>query len=562
MSGCERRKVDTMRVRSGHFRDDDGVALVTVIGVMVIVTLLAVGSYMLATQALHESNRLRDETHAFRAANAGLDSVITSFDEATALSFPEEGIVGAVDDGTYTVKLKSFGGDEYELSSLGVGSDGTTETVAVKFFYFDLWKMNLGGVGPTSVVSGASALNGTSNIVGPFYMKGNLEVGANMSIREGPLFVKGGNIVKKSGAFLLGEPDHPIKLYCDGDWRTVADSTNDNGTISGFYEKSPSNSVPDIRLPDLSDENLENWKTKALSESIDNVQGSPLMQPPPPDPIKSNLEATGGGSSYLTMSPPNNYPTAWTRKMICNSAATPFSNNACYKFVGAASGDIASKGNGTYAVVINDATPSFGSWGSMDTTECVLAGDGHYVDESGDILVNRHDDLAFDATNGILYAEGTIFIDGSLEISRPIKYIGNATIICNGNITLNSDVVPYYPTGATNTHSCGEENGWALGFVTPRNIYFSSSNGNSGSGATADELRAAPVNFSGAFFAERSAVFTHPNIRVRGSIIAGKLDTGTTNAYLLTNPLLPKYLPESLPGAGQGMLAPGLWSRR
>jgi len=536
-----------MRHGRERFGGDEGVALLTVVGVMVVVTLLAVGSFALASQALHESNRLRDETHAFRAANAGLDLALSSFNETSV--FPQ---IGAVDDGAYTVTRRDYGGDEYELVSEGLGSDGSTETVSVKFFYFDLWKMNLGGVGPTSVVSGSNALNGTSNIVGPFYMKGNLELGANMSIREGPLFVKGGNITRKSGAFLLGEPDHPLKLYCDGDWRTTADATKDNGTNSGFYEKSPSNSVPDIHLPEITQEDMEKWKTKALSESTDNIMGSPLMQATP----RANLEADGGASSYLTMQPPNS--ATWTRKMACNSAGTPFSQNACYKFIGAADGTLSPMGSGAYGLVINDSTPSFGSWGSLNTTGAVLPDDGHYT------LANAHDDFAWDSVNNILYVEGTVFIDGGmvLETGDPIKYVGNGTIICNGNIRLRTDLVPYYATGAPNTHWAGEENGWALGLVTPENIYFESSSGNSGSGATVEELRAAPVNFSGAYFGGTAVYFTHPSIRVRGSIIAGKIETGTTNCYLMTNPLLPKYIPESLPGANQGMLAPGLWTRK
>jgi hypothetical protein len=538
-----------MMNRMTRYRADDGVALVTVIGVMVVVTLLAVGSFTLASQALHESERLRDETQAFRAANAGLDLALSTFSETS--EFPQ---TGEVDDGTYTVTKKDYGGDEYELVSVGVGKDGSTETVSVKFFYFDLWKMNLGGVGPTSVVSGSNALNGTSNIVGPFYMKGNLELGANMSIREGPLFVKNGNIVRKSGAFLLGEPDRPIKLYCDGDWKTTADATKDNGWNSGFYEKSPSSSVPDIRLPELTTKDMDTWRNKALAESVDNIQGSPLLE----TMAKTNLEADGGPDTYTTMQPPNS--ATWTRKRLSNSAGVQISKNACYKFIGAADGSYAPKGQGTYAVTIDSSTPSFGSWGSLNTTGAVIAGDGHYT------LANVHDDFAYDAVNKILYAEGTIFIDGPLTIDlggAQLKYVGNATIFCNGDIRLKSDVVPYYQTGATNTHYAGEENGWALGFVTPKNIYFQSSSSNSsGGGSTVEELRAAPVNFSGAYFGETAVYFTHPGTRVRGSIIAGKIESEVTNCYMMTNPLLPKYLPESLPGAGKGMLAPGLWTRR
>ena len=52
---------------------DDGVALITVIGIMVVVTILAIGSFTLAEQSLFEATRTEDETRAFRAAMNTLD---------------------------------------------------------------------------------------------------------------------------------------------------------------------------------------------------------------------------------------------------------------------------------------------------------------------------------------------------------------------------------------------------------------------------------------------------------------------------------------------------------
>ena len=78
---------------------------------------------------------------------------------------------------------------------------------------------------------------------------------------------------------------------------------------------------------------------------------------------------------------------------------------------------------------------------------------------------------------------------------------------------------------------------------------------------TAEELRAGEPDIAGAFFSDSTVEFETTNIYIRGSIIAGKMDMGKSNAYLVTNPLLPEYLPDSLPGAEGGLLMPGMWTR-
>ncbi|MEN6429600.1 MAG: hypothetical protein ABFC80_01970, partial [Coriobacteriales bacterium] len=65
---------------------------------------------------------------------------------------------------------------------------------------------------------------------------------------------------------------------------------------------------------------------------------------------------------------------------------------------------------------------------------------------------------------------------------------------------------------------------------------------------------------AGAFYAEGVVNFQH-NVLMRGSVIAGRIDSDHPNMCLVTNPLLPTYLPQSLPGVDQGLLMPGLWTR-
>ena len=183
-----------VRSRTRSISDDSGVAMLTVIGIMVVMTVLAIGAFTLSRQALHESERVEDESRAFRAASSGLDVVLSDFDPDTTV-LP---LSGSTPDGSYVVDVESVGAGEYKLTSVGSGVDGTTERVTQRFFYMNLWEMNLAGTGTQTLISGSGGLLGSSNIIGPFYMKGNLSIGANMTVHEGPLFVKNGKITVAS----------------------------------------------------------------------------------------------------------------------------------------------------------------------------------------------------------------------------------------------------------------------------------------------------------------------------------------------------------------------------
>ncbi len=515
--------------------DESGVALITVIGVMAVITILAIGSFVLAQQTLHESRKVEDQSRAFRAASGGLDLVLTTFsDESTASDFP---ISGTTSDGSYTVTLEDLGGSEYRLVSSGIGRDGSTEVVRQQFYYMNLWKMNFAGTGPQSLISGSGGLAGTSNIIGPFYMKGNLGIANNMSCLEGPFFVKGGNItVGSSGS--LGTSSKYVKVYCDGTGSPAVPENGAKGGAGGVFVSSVSRSVPDITLPTISDEMLDQWASKAQAESVDNILGTPDKN------LGANLETSNGQpSDYRVMKPPST--TTWTRVM---AQATPI--NANYKFIGPADGSISARGAGTTGLTIGGRT--FGAWGSVTTTDGISLPAG--PTGANYTLANRYDDFAYDDVNNRLYISGTVFVDGPVTFNENFTYIGNGSIVANGPIYINGTMRPY----GTNTQ--GEDNKWALGLVTPGDIYVNFNSNNNYANKTADEIRATTPDMAGAFFAQGTVHFSN-NPLVRGSVIAGKIDSGGPNMCLVTNPLLPTYLPESLPGVDRGLLMPGLWTR-
>lgn len=498
---------------------DDGVAMATVVGVMLVVTLVAIGSFTLAQQALYESTRTVDETRAFRAAAAGIDTVLATFNPE---SVPPTS-TGATPDGSYTVLLGEDGGDgEFKLVSEGVGLDGSKERLVQRFYYFNLWKMNFAGMGPQSLITGTSGLNGSSNIVGPFYMEGPIYIDANMAVLEGPLFVNGGTInVGASG--LLGNPYNPIKVYCDQDII---------GPAANINVLSRSVSVPDINLPRMSEAELQALSTLSQTESMDGLMGSA-----PDDTLD-------------------------TRSANRETASQP----GPYKFIGPITSEMSlPAGTGTTNLVLGPAT--FGHWGPITYPEVgvnipMRVGEAVYTAADDD----RFDDFAYwDNVPGLdgwdlLFINGTVFIDGSLTLNDHVYYIGNGTIVANGTITVKNKVRPF---GATNT--VGETMHWALGLVTPTNITFETQENpvpiDMSSETAVDTVRNRLPDLAGAFYADDRVYFTGNNIMVRGSILAGKMEMAQNNNVLVTNPLLPDYIPASMPGAKEGLLIPGNWSR-
>ncbi|MRS13149.1 MAG: hypothetical protein EG823_08820 [Actinobacteria bacterium] len=508
---------------------DDGVALITVIGVMLVITILAIGSFSLASQTLFDAQRAEDETRAFRAASAGIDTVISAFGPSTLASY--QGMQVTTPDGTATLTVSQTGGDagEYEIVSRGQGLDGSTETLVQRFFYINLWEMNFAGTGSQSLMSGSSGMNGSSNIYGPFYIKGNLAVEANMSVMEGPLFVKGGKLSTKSGASQIGASTRPVKVYCDGG----TDLAKGSVFVAG-----PFLSVPEITLPGITYDDMRAYSIRAQSESIDGLMSKQYIAAP-----LANMELTSrGGAMY---------------KYFGDTTATidPLGAGDTVLALGGAASSVTITGYGTYP-----CRGTFGSWGAVDTTGAVVPAGGSAPYDAAHR--NTFDDFAYwDEFTGewdLIYISGTVFVDGPLVINDDCLYIGNGTIVANGPVILNGRLRPYsYSTADVVVNKVGEDKKWAMGIVTPKSITLKGRGSNDGTTPIRDNA----FDYAGAFYTDDTIFVPQPLTSLRGSILSNKMEFSSPNTDLVTNPLLPTYLPDSLPGGGEGIITPGLWSR-
>jgi Tfp pilus assembly protein PilX len=506
-----------MLLSRATLRQDDGIAMPLVMGVIAVLTVLSVASFALASNALNETRRTQGETVAFQIANAGVDAAL---EQVYRNGFQSGNYPAAanISGGSYTVEMEQLDNSEYELRSVGTDATGFSETVVVRFFYINLWEMIFAAGNQESLTAGGGGINGNSNVTGPFYVRGSVEMSGASYVHKGPLFVDG--TLTRQGNAELGSSALPIRLYVSGAYPEPS--------AKAFYS-SVSQSVPRIDLPRFSDDELLEAAQKAQAESVDNAMGTPAWT------AGTNYETVDGDnlpSHYTTVNPPN--AGAFTRRYARND--DPTLHQFGYKYIGAAS-EPSAAGQGTTGLTINST--SFGAW----------YGNGYTTP-------GMHDDFAYDAVNRVLYVYGTVFIDGPLTIGasngQAIRYVGNGTLVVNGPITINVDIHPYN-TGANEVARRKMDAGHVLGIATPTDMSISGTNSNSRPGD--------PPEHSMALYAGGSIRF-HNNELYIGSIVAGHINMGVNNVHMVTDPDLPDFLPDSLPGRDAPILTKGAWARQ
>lgn len=478
-------------------RKDDGFAMIAVIGVVALITIVAIGGYFLSSNALDESERVQAETRAFQIAQSGLDSELAVFNPMNLDTgfYPKS---GSIDGGDYTIDVTSAGGGGFEyVMSVTATADGRTEAVTMRFYYLNLWDMNI-GAGDSASIQGGRGWNGQGTIIGPLYTRGDVHLGANSHYETGPLFIYDGDLYFDSGSAGIGETGD-VDLYLTGSMDSPPKDVH-LGNVSS--------SVPDIVLPWVDGEYLDEMLAKAIDESTDNFMG-------PARRTVINVECTANDpETYDTVIP-----------------ARPYAPGASdyYKVIGDGSTRDA-LGMGTHDLTIG--ATNFGAW----------EGNGY------DIGTGLHDDFAFDVATETLYVEGTVFIDGDLTLGPNVKwYVGNGTLVVNGKVTILGFLAP--KNGISTTQ--------ALGIVTPGDVDIGPRAGGGNGSYTGAIFANGEVGLYG------SAASTHGSW-YEGSILCGNIYGDMPNAELRTDPtnMLSSVLPESMPAAGGGMVFNGTWSRQ
>ena len=499
-----------------RLKADDGVALITVIGVLALVTILVIAGFALAQQALHESNIVNNESQAFQAANAGLDAAVAriQYQGFRTTDFPMYSSAAQIGSGDATITVQEVSKSEYLLISQGLGRDNTVETVRVRMYFIDLYGMNISFGARLDANASNGKINGTTSIYGPLYTYGSLD-GDNLGngsggIKWGPLMVKGGNVVSSGDYIDVGsiyyEPPHTVSVGTPG------------------TRKIPS--VPDFSVPPIDANYLSNALARAQSESADNNQGEPANRPG-----VTNTEVTTAGNT-----------TTYAHTRAPGTLSTYSGYVGAYKVIDN-DGAINKSSSG---LVINSSTASFGT---------------------------ANDDFAYNATTRTLTCWGTVFIDGPLTTNIPITYVGNGILLANGTISLLADFVPLNGLAPGlggndgnimyNNQSFNKDQ--TLGIVSPDKIICDNGGGNPGNSPDT------PPSHAAAFYC-MNPNGNDPNLgiiqlgtktAVVGCVIARGIDfIANNNQHLRTSANLGQCVSTQMPGYGQMVQSFGTWSRQ
>lgn len=398
------------RIRE-HLREDSGIALVVVMGLIALISMVAVGGYAVASQSMHSTTRLTTETKAFQAASSGLDRELATFSEsAFAVGQNAYTKTGTIPDPAGPISyVLSVGRDPlvpYRFSIICTGTAGTeTARVRQDFYYLDLWSVNIAqGSAPGSPPGSAADFNGSAMVVGPFFV-GSGEFNSNLEFVGGPLFARG-DVTFKGGVDFVPQPvGTKYVIYAGG-----ACSTTDSDVVI-------QQSCPDLDLPWVEPNYLDLVLQAATVQSSDNIRGDGT-----PATVVTEVTSVGNAATYTGTRPPG-------------AATGP------YKVI-----------NG--ALNLTGASASFGK-----------------VTKTAGVATSW-DDFAYDTTTDTLYVEGVVYVKGNVTIGAGVQnYRGNGIIVSEGNTYLNTGTVFQPAGGSAGPVDLTPENALAL---VANNIYLQS----------------------------------------------------------------------------------------
>jgi hypothetical protein len=461
--------------------------------------------------------RTQGETIAFQIANAGVDA-------ATRAGLPDGVQSGNFPADRHDLRrhVRGLGGtrldnSEYELRSVGTDVTGFSETIVVRFFYINLWEMIFAAGNQESLTAGGGGINGNTNVTGPFYVRGSVEMSGASYVHKGPFFVDGA--LTRQGNANWVRPMCRFSSMCPVRTRSRARRRSTLGLPVG----------PRIELPRFTDDELREAAQRPRCSRSTTGSGCERAW-------WRGTTSRRTPSTRLRMTiAPSTRPTAGPSRAATHGSDDSDLHRFGYKYIGAGSNP-SPAGQGTNGLTIGPT--SFGAW----------YGNGY-------TLPNMSDDFAYDAVNKILYVEGTVFIDGPLEIDRDITYRGNGTLVVNGDVTIQGNLYPAN-TGATEAERRRMGPRHALGIATPANVTVNGDTNNVPTPSPGD-----PPKHAFALYAAGSVRWTTNNYFI-GSIVAGHIHTGNNNVHMVTDPDLPDFLPDSLPGRDAPILTKGAWARQ
>jgi len=258
-------------------KDEKGIAMFTVIGIMLIMTVLAFGVINIAESNFKLTERDKESMEALHIAEAGIHKALWQLEQFGSGMEPKTFSID-VGNGTADVNAVQDAGSQWYWTIESTGTCGeANRKLKVTVFNFSLWNMNMGLGENSSMASGGNGILGTTSIDGPFFVRGNVELSGNSEITGGPLFIKKGTLRFMNSSSILGKPDKPIMAYIeptDGN-KDIVDR-HGNHLEPGHPQVSVSmlsNQVPDLKMPPL--DSLTTYRERAASESVGECTAYP-----------------------------------------------------------------------------------------------------------------------------------------------------------------------------------------------------------------------------------------------------------------------------------------------
>jgi len=393
--------------RGATVRDDRGIILVVVMMAIVLLSVIGVAAFTISAQSITDSTRVRSQATALQAASSGLERVISIPGTPTV----GPAVVGDLGGGHYsvTVTQDSSGAfvNRYLYTSVGTtGSATCTVRQYVDHTWTDPWSIEISGKQAT--MGSGSQLNASAQLLGPFYIVGNVDLNSNAVVGGGSWYVTGQTAKFGSAVGWTGAQQ---TLY-----------TNEGCAVSG-WNGPVAHPVPPLELPYVDQEYINGTYALARVESSDNLVGCSGSTTTPPEASPAGSPATYSGTKF------------------------PGGMSFCYKIV---------------QPTVTTSTPTWWN-GTSPRTEYAI-GPSAFGRQSDD----------FALVGGVLYVQGTVFVDGNLTIKDNVMgYRGFGTIVVNGNVTLGDKkfspaLQPADAANATTAHNLTQTTN--LGIVAVGNI--------------------------------------------------------------------------------------------